>query len=250
MRRLLIAVFFIVWTVHPSFGETYLVYQDHGGMWHDADKTCPKSGDGLMCWAAAAANVLKWGHWDTADHDTEASIFECFNKHWTNGTGTPGVAWQWWFNGGQKAESAAGNAGHGANSGSSCDFRNFGTRPKDAESGHYWPLVNFYSYFHQESDPSRTMEAISDYLHKGFGVVIGVERHGRSTGHVVTVWGCETDKNGAFEGVFITNSDDGGRQLDYLRVEWNDSEKRWEVPVFDGYIKEVWALAPRPETAS
>lgn len=252
MGKLLAAMLVVIWVVQPSFAGSYFVFEDRGGTWHDADKSCPRADDGLMCWAAAAANVLKWGRWDTKDHDSEASIFSCFHDHWTNGTGSPAVAWQWWLNGRRAGSPGTGGpAAHGSNDDLSCDFGKLGAHPKSAGSGgRYWPSFGFRSYFHEEFDPSKSMDAIDDFLHKGYGVVMGVERKDKPTGHVVTVWGRRTDERGRFEGVYVTNSDDGARRLDYFPIIWDGRAKRWDVPLLDGFIKEVWALEPRPDVAS
>lgn len=248
MGKLFAVVLLVFWAVQPTFAGSYLVFEDFGGTWHDADKTPADKEDGLMCWAAAAANVLTWGHWDTPDHCDEASIFVYFHDHWTNGTGSPALAWQWWLTGrptGQFVTSRA--SGHGGNEDFSCDFGKWGSHLKESGSGGgYWTSYDFRKYFHEESDPSKAMTAIDAFLHKGYGVVVGIQRRGKSTGHVLTAWGCQTDDDGGFSGLFVTNSDDGVHKLDYLPVMWDSRGKQWKVPTLDGFIREVWALEPRP----
>ncbi len=65
-------------------------------------------------------------------------------------------------------------------------------------------------------------------------------------GHVLTVWGCQMDETGCFQGLYVTNSDDRAHKLVYLPVTWSTGDRRWELPALDGYIREVWALDPRP----
>ncbi len=180
MGKFLMIVLLVLWLVQPSFGGSYFVFQEWGGTWQDADKTFSNQDDSLMCWAAAAANVLKWGHWDTANCDTAASIFAIFHDHWTNGTGSPVVAWQWWFNGRPTVHSESGlPAGHGRNDDPSYDYGKWGAHLKGSDkAGDYWASFDFHRYFHEELDTSKAMDAINAFLHKGCGVVAGVERRG------------------------------------------------------------------------
>lgn len=248
MGKILAVLLFVLWAYQPSWAGTYLVFEHWDGSWYDADKARSGQDDHLMCWAAAAANILKWGHWDTADHDTESSIFSCLHDSWTNGTGSPLVGWQWWFKGAAAGRSGLDRStGHAGNDELSCNFGKWGSRLKNGDNrGGYWPAYNFRDYLHEESDPSVVMNAIDTYLHKGYGVVAGIEKRSNTMGHVVTVWGFQTDEDGTFKGLYVTNSDDGSHKLDYLPVSWDSRRKRWRVPALDGFIREVWALQPRP----
>ena len=80
----------------------YLVYDHWGGGFHDAKKTVSSTQDDLMCWAAAASNVLAWTKWGfptTQNFDSEDTIFRYFQDHWIDTYGYPQKAWEWWFNG-------------------------------------------------------------------------------------------------------------------------------------------------------
>jgi hypothetical protein len=252
MGKILTIVLLVLLLAQPSFAGSYFVFEQWGGTWQDTKKSSPNHDDSLMCWAAAAANVLKWGHWDTGNCETAASIFGCIHDHWTNGTGSPAIAWQWWFDGRQPdREVSGGPAGHGKNIDAPCDSGKGVTQLKQTdEGGAYWSSFDFHRYLHQELNPARSMNAIDEFLHKGYGVVVGVEMAGRPIGHVVTAWGCRTDDKGAFQGIYVTNSDDGVDKLAYLSVTWDDVDKRWVLPALAGYIKEVWALEPRPAQSS
>jgi hypothetical protein len=188
MWKFLAVLAVVLLTVQPSFAGTYLAFEEWGGSWYDVQKTAPDHEDSLMCWAAAAANALKWGHWETPGHDTEASIYGCFCDHWTNGTGSPAVGWQWWLNGRTVGPSdSSQSAGHGGKDDLPCDFGKMGSRLKGPEGGGaYWPSLEFRKYLHEESDPSKSMTAIDTFLHKGYGVIVGLQREGKPTGHVLT----------------------------------------------------------------
>jgi hypothetical protein len=84
----------------------YLLTEHWGGMSSDADKSIFDSDDDLMCWAAAASNVLEWTGWGLVDHwdgltwrsiDTVDEMFAHFQAQWLDVGGFPSVAWGWWF---------------------------------------------------------------------------------------------------------------------------------------------------------
>ena len=65
----------IVYAQDSPSGSEYLLWEEYGGIWCDAEKVPPSDGEGnsfpgnmsyeddLMCWAAAACNVLEWTGW-------------------------------------------------------------------------------------------------------------------------------------------------------------------------------------------
>jgi len=40
--------------------------------------------DDLMCWAAAASNILDWGGWDAPGFTSAGQMFQHFQDHWTD----------------------------------------------------------------------------------------------------------------------------------------------------------------------
>ena len=56
MRRtygyLLMISLLVLATAAPALSDTYFIYNQYGGTWHDANKTTSPDDD-LMCWAAA-----------------------------------------------------------------------------------------------------------------------------------------------------------------------------------------------------
>jgi hypothetical protein len=81
-------------------GESYLVYEHWGGTWHDAEKSPSNSEDDLMCWAAAASNILAWSGWGLVEGMATAdAMFAYFQDHWTDQTGIMQAGWDWWFDG-------------------------------------------------------------------------------------------------------------------------------------------------------
>ena len=60
----------------------------------------PKEEDDLMCWAAAASNVLEWTGWGVVGGMTNTDeMFQHFQDHWTDLGGSSEYAWNWWFDG-------------------------------------------------------------------------------------------------------------------------------------------------------
>ena len=56
---LLVLFISVTWAAGLTFGSTYYGYEEFGDYWHDAEKSPSNSEDDLMCWAAAASNILR-----------------------------------------------------------------------------------------------------------------------------------------------------------------------------------------------
>ena len=178
-------------TAPPAWSLSYFVYDQWGGTWQDANKNYKD--DSLMCWAAAASNVLAWGKWGTATYTTTNSIFQHFKDHWTNNVGKAQVGWSWWFNGISPAASSK-------------------TSYVDVPGGgNFYPELTFSDYYRW--GPYTEMEIINQYFHLGYGAAIGIVK-GLTMGHALTVWGFDYQKNGkkdlySFTSIYVTDSDDG-----------------------------------------
>ena len=80
----------------------YLLHEQWGGEVQDAKKTAANPDDDLMCWAAAASNVLLWAGWGNIPDESfndSSDIFAYFQDHWLDTVGSPANAWKWWFDG-------------------------------------------------------------------------------------------------------------------------------------------------------
>jgi hypothetical protein len=188
--------------VAPTWGvgATYLVYEEYGGTWQDANKSPGNPDDDLLCWAAAAANVLAWGGWTTPAYTTTAGIFQHYIDHWTNNVGWTSYAWRWWFDGSPPPTSS-------------------GAQVNVPGGGNFFPGVNFADYYREVWN--NVMAAIDNYLHQGYGVTITVIRGGSGQGHVLTVWGFDyayVNNQKVYQGIYVTDSDDGVSGLKYYAV--------------------------------
>jgi len=75
----------------------YMLFDHFGGRFHDVKKTVASTQDDLMCWAAAASNVLAWTKWgfpSTQTFTDETSIFQYFQDHWVDSVGFVEKAWE------------------------------------------------------------------------------------------------------------------------------------------------------------
>ncbi len=197
---LLIISLLVLATAAPALSDTYFIYNQYGGTWHDANKTI--SDESQMCWAAAAANVLAWGNWGTANYNTDTSIFRYFADHWTNNTGYMAWAWNWWFTGTQPPTKAYAYP--------------------NVVGGDFFPTLSINKYFAYAST-GNLMYTVDTLLHKGDGVTITI-RNG-SLAHAVTVWGFSTSGTGAYSysNIYITDSDDGVVGLENYSLNWLSS---------------------------
>lgn len=171
----------------------YILYENWGGRFHDAKKS-PAAGDDLMCWAAAASNVLAWTRWGVPNghsFKTEQDIFQYFQDHWLDQVGYPQRAWEWWFNGADQPG-------------------------VELPGGGFWKSHDFSSNYHVKSDRRDALPDIEGFLKKGYGVVLHLIS--QAGGHYVTCWGFESDGNGNHVGIFVTDSDDTINNLRYYHL--------------------------------
>ncbi len=237
MRRKLALILFILVLSTASSGpvgaSTYHVYDDWGGTWHDANKAWVN--DGLMCWAAAASNILDWTDRDTASLNNQTLIFQYFVDHWTNLGSLPVFAWNWWFNGSLPPDL-------GAN-----------WSKVDVAGGNFWRDTNFDNLYYRGMS-ANLLSDVDSLLHAGYGVTLGIYKTGG--GHALTLWGLQyTDGPGGrqYNGIYVTDSDDHQTGEFYYAVSWlND---HWYLQNYFGtnntwYIDEVEALSRVPLPAS
>ena len=218
-------------------GSSYMLIDNHGGSWSDVEKSPVNTEDDLMCWAAAASNVLEWTGWGlVSGMTTTDQIFAYFLDHWTDVGGMMEYGWDWWFDGTNPSQGWA------------------GWSQVDVPGGGFYPTEIFSNYYHHESSDSVTLNAIDQYLHAGYGVTLGLYGGG---GHAITCWGynynpADTDD---YYGVWVTDSDDYKSQvsppdmLRYYEVEYTSGQ--WYLQDYYGsgawYIGEVQALEQNPD---
>ncbi len=223
-------------------GTSYLVYDDWGGTWYDAEKSASNTEDDDLCWAATASNVLAWTGWGSVlDLYTTDEIFQYFQDYWTDAGSFPTSAWVWWFQGWNPTE------GNGA----SLDVK--------GGADFYSTLNVIENYIQYEEDTADALPAIDKFLNDGCGVGLGVYSDA-GMAHAITAWGFTYDESNPdyYTGVYVTDSDDdkGGDdalaapdELHYYAVKWSASEERWYLQDYYGmddvYIGTVSGLLSR-----
>ena len=213
----------------------YLVLDDWGGRVHNVKKTASSTEDDLMCWAAAASNILAWTRWGfppSQSFGNEVDIFQYLQNHWIDQVGVPQKAWEWWFNG-------------------------IDQDGVDSPGGGFWdPPHSFNSSYFVDWNRSNALPTIADFLHNGYGVVIGLIC--QSYSHYITCWGYEYDNQGNYLGIYTTDSDDDSQGLRYYeltRSGWSYDDW-WYFQYYkdsiEFFISEVHALNryPKPSPPS
>jgi hypothetical protein len=220
----------------------YFLCDHWGGMPHDAKKTVSNTEDDLMCWAAAASNILAWTKWGFPEgqaFNNAASIFKHFQDHWVDSAGEPNDALKWWFTG--KDE----------------DFHNVDV----LGGGGFWKSAeySFEKYYHVQYERTKALSAIADFLHKGYGVILQLIAE-KSGGHMITCWGYEQNDEGRYLGIYTTDSDDSSRGLRYYEInqdksgldEWAKYKDWWYFTYYHNSIRfllgAVYALDRCPKT--
>ncbi|MDP6634781.1 MAG: dockerin type I domain-containing protein [Phycisphaerae bacterium] len=249
MRSVLLttlAVFIAFGTTTSALGDvtptgvSYMLHENWGGSWVDAEKSRSSSEDDNMCWAATAANVLEWTGWGRVEGMANSDdIFGYFQDHWTDQGGQMTYGWQWWM------------TGYNPSNGWS------GWSQVDVPGGGFHPSQYYPSLYHRNSNPGSAMSALDTYLRSGYGTAIAIYGPG---GHAITAWGFTHDAQNPSEynGVYITDSDDyknhpsAPDRLRYYEVELTAG--KWHLQSYygsnDWYIGGVYALeaAPRVHT--
>jgi hypothetical protein len=237
----LLAVFVVAgmnaaWAAQVDYFNSYLTF---GGNYYDAEKM-PKnySQDSLMCWAAAASNVLSYTGWATTSLFQTDDIFKYYQDHWTNDGGLMEYGWNWWFSGVNPMQGQP-------------DWSQV-----DVPGGGFFPTRNFSTYYHHQETTNLALSAIDSYLHSGYGVSAGIYTDSGG-GHAITIWGYRyNSSNGAYLGVWITDSDDNKDSnnppdtLQYYNV--NSSGGRWYLQNYYGtsnawYFGTIQGLAQNPD---
>jgi hypothetical protein len=204
-----------------SEDPTYMLWDGWGGTWCDAEKRPPDDGvgnpsgdpgarDDLLCWAAVTSNVLEWTGWGKVAGMTNCDqMFWYFQVHWSDDGGKGENGWHWWFDGTEPPSD-----------GSSVEVA----------GGNFWPAYTFTDYWGEETDASKALEAIDNYLHSGSGVYLSVD------GHAITCWGFSYDPScpDYYTGIYVTDSDDykgysppAPDMLRYYGVKYDGDNNDW-----------------------
>jgi hypothetical protein len=237
-----ILVFAVVGSGVAASDSKYMLTENYGGNWVDAEKSPTNNQDNNMCWAAAASNVLDWTGWGHVDglSNTDA-LFGYYQNHWEDAGSLPVFAWEWFFEGVNSSQSWSGWA------------------KVDVAGGGFYKSEDYWSQYYDNMtgkgwDTAGAMSAVDRYLRAGYGTTMEV--YSATVSHAVTVWGFNynPDASGDYKGVWITDSDDKKNlssptdDLVYYEIKYNTN--KWYLQNYYGYndiyIGGVQALAIRP----
>lgn len=148
----------------------------------DAEKLVSQGdGDDLMCWAAAASNMLKYSGWGSrAGFESEDDIFEALIDAFEDEGGNSDNGIKWFFSGLEKG------------------FTNL----KKPETGAYLPeydvdaLLETNGFNCSDSSDGTVisgMKEMIDHLKNGDAVELSVDWIDGDNAHAVTLWGCVAD---------------------------------------------------------
>ncbi len=246
------------WTVveHdvPS-GSGYFLWEEHGGWWSDAEKVPGDDGkmnpapdnpgdeDDLLCWAAAASNMLEYTGWGfVGGMDTPDEFLDYFEDHVTDNGSAIEYGIEWWFNGNLPWPGA--------------NWSN-----EDVPGGDFWDIPHIPSlYTFVNNDDSMALLQIEANLRLGLACGIGINPVVGDGGHAITVWGINVDTsiinpldNARYKGIWVSDSDshkhlaNAEDHLTYFSVNYEDGNF-WNMTNYGGgwRISAVVGLAPFP----
>jgi hypothetical protein len=183
--------------------------------WNDVNKTSLVGNpDSVLCWAAAASNILSytgWWGWDGVQYlDSPAEIYQRFDQDWSNRLGDPTRAYEWWMT--NRTQS------------------NIPVYVFDSPGLNFFPGVNVQNgpgsvTAFVDTDPAGVdvPGVIAGYINDQRGLAIAITINnpngGGTYGHVVTVWGWD----GATNTLYFTDSDDQATTLRSLNLTTDGS---------------------------
>ena len=236
----------------PS-GTQYRLFDEWGGIWYDAEKSPTNTDDDDMCWAATAANMLRWAGWgyvaapEGALSDQDEMLAH-YLAHWEDQGSLTYIGLQWWLSGGVPSDYPNDPPYNGgAGSWAEVDV---------AGGGGFSTSYTWTDYVHY-TWTADALETIDTYLHNGWAVGLGIY----DGGHAITCWGVnydpdEADVHEKYKGVWVTDSDDDKGSttppdvLHYYEVDYHDGN--WYLQGYGSnnwYIDVVTGLEPFPNTA-
>ncbi|MCX5990868.1 MAG: PKD domain-containing protein [Chloroflexi bacterium] len=217
----------LVSTQDASTGSSYMLVDNRGGNWADAEKQ-PGRDDTQMCWAATASNMLEWTGWGFAPgrtFDSTDDMFREYQDHWADSGSWPSYALGWWFDGSIPSSGTVDVPG----------------------SGDFWPSYNFDDYFEEYWAGPDTLQHIDEYLHNGWAVGLAISP-GTGPNHLITCWGFNYDPSvdksahpeNYYKGIWVTDSDDDKYQsgapdwLQYYSVSYHNIDNAWWMDNYYG----------------
>ena len=234
----------------PVLGTPTFLWESGAEHFTDAEKT---GGDDNFCWAAAAANVLKWTGWD-ANFADEDAIFSEFKTHWTGNHGSwARFGWEWWFTGSVTEDAAWDGL---QEEGSSNYSGGGGYYSKSLYDDH----VRTWEDLTDSPNLSAAGNLIPEYIDEGYGTTMSViftelnnendDTDNETWAHAVTLWGYEANSN-TITHIYLSDSDDGEHEYFCQEILYSNDFNSWYLPGYGSadfnYISSLAGLLPNTE---
>jgi hypothetical protein len=97
----------------------------------------------------------------------------------------------------------------------------------------------------RETRSHMLLDFIVSAIHEDKGVAMKITYPGNETGHFLTIYGYRYLADDDNFILYFTDSDDGLHKMRQFKVEWNDTDYRWEIQNLyrDYYLVYVLSLA-------
>lgn len=195
-------------------------YNEYGAGWFNNGP----EGDGFLCWAASASDILTWWHNQNpgaaqlnpeAPHE-QGEIWELFKKNYKNDSGTAAAGIEWYMNGvktSQQPEPRDDAEPGGYYNGLDVDVEWVSQDIKDFDPAYkFLEDAGMTWWLPDDNDPVVDVhKAIADkmslLIDQGYIISLGIGDE-NGTKHAVTLWGLATDDDGYLSKMWITDSDD------------------------------------------
>jgi plastocyanin len=188
--------------ITEHWGHEYVTAYDDGYYFADAEKHPRDSGagDDLLCWAAAASNVLQWGGWangvDDGAFSNEQNVLDYFAAHWDDDGNWSQVGWEWWMTGKEAAWSKERDDAAHVDVAGAGFFSNVSVSSVvdegDRDNGVIYTFETYWDF-------------IVEHVDAGYGISLGIS-FGSNMGHAITAWGYEESDGVKY--LYYSDSDD------------------------------------------
>lgn len=208
-----------VWAKGVSWESGWFDQDKVGALLWDDEGRVIKT-DSVMCWAAAASNIIAW--WQAqapasaipaGTPCTQADIYKAFTTNFKNVGRGENIAWEWYFGGYDLGDDNYNYDFDVENPKTSGRYwedyvkgTNVGTSA--ASNGPDWILGDYLGEsFGYDSKADNFANDVSNALSNGCGVTLFITPSDDGLGHAITLWGLEREGDTVTK-IYITDSDD------------------------------------------
>ena len=180
------------------------------------------TGDGFLCWAASATDILTWWHnqnpgaaqLNSTAEKTQEEIWKLFKDTYWNDSGSAAAGIEWYMDGTPTTEEPYPRVkplqGGAYYSGMLVDSKYFDIRQFDPNYVETEEDIIYIPGYYQGPTVNVHLEIankMSNLIDQGYIISLGIGDIS-GTKHAVTLWGLETDDDGYLTKMWITDSDD------------------------------------------